>query len=156
MNWDAVSATGEWAGAIAVVVTLIYLAIQIRQNNRGLRVNAYYQTADHITSTIVPIAQDPALSSIWNRGISRPDELSEEEWDRFVMLIIAYLHQNEAQYFAQQHGFHDEAIWRAKQFELATWVNRPGIQRVWETYKDHLSSDFVRTVEQLVEGRSGS
>ena len=37
MDWDIVSATGEWAGAIAVFVTLIYLSLQIRQNNRGIK-----------------------------------------------------------------------------------------------------------------------
>lgn len=40
MNWDAVSAIGQFAGALAVVVTLIYLGIQIRQNSQGLKHNA--------------------------------------------------------------------------------------------------------------------
>ena len=35
MNWDAIGATGEWAGAIGVIVTLAYLAIQIRQSGRS-------------------------------------------------------------------------------------------------------------------------
>jgi hypothetical protein len=33
MNWDAIGAMGEWAGAVAVVVTLFYLAMQVRQSN---------------------------------------------------------------------------------------------------------------------------
>lgn len=36
MNWDAISAVGEIVGAAAVVLTLIYLAVQIRQNNKHL------------------------------------------------------------------------------------------------------------------------
>jgi len=30
MNWDAVSAVGQTVGALAVVISLIYLAIQMR------------------------------------------------------------------------------------------------------------------------------
>ena len=34
MNWDAIGAVGEIVGALTVLITLIYLAIQIRQSNR--------------------------------------------------------------------------------------------------------------------------
>ena len=37
MNWDAVGAIGEIVGALAVVITLVYLAIQVRQNTRHLQ-----------------------------------------------------------------------------------------------------------------------
>lgn len=37
MTWEAIGALGEWAGALTVVATLAYLAIQIRQNSAGIR-----------------------------------------------------------------------------------------------------------------------
>ncbi len=40
MNWDAISAIGEIVGAIAVVVTLIYLGRQIRQGTKATQVSA--------------------------------------------------------------------------------------------------------------------
>ena len=36
MNWEAIGALGEVVGAIAVVLTLAYLAIQVRQNSNAL------------------------------------------------------------------------------------------------------------------------
>ena len=41
MNWDAIGAVGEVSGAVAVVVTLIYLAGQLRQNTQALRSSTY-------------------------------------------------------------------------------------------------------------------
>ena len=41
MNWDAIGAIGEVSGAVAVVVTLIYLAGQLRQNTQALRSSTY-------------------------------------------------------------------------------------------------------------------
>jgi hypothetical protein len=34
MNWDAIGAMGEMVGSMAVLVTLIYLSIQVSQANR--------------------------------------------------------------------------------------------------------------------------
>ncbi len=36
MNWEAIGAVGEIVGAAAVVVTLIYLAAQVRQNTKSM------------------------------------------------------------------------------------------------------------------------
>jgi len=40
MNWEAVGAVGEILGAIAVLITLGYLAVQIRQNTRAMKTSA--------------------------------------------------------------------------------------------------------------------
>ena len=146
---------GEFIGAIAIVVTLAYLAVQIRQTNRGMRVNAYYETANHITSTMIPIAASPELSRIWTLGVDGFEALSVEDRARFEMLMIVYFHQNEAQYFAHRHGFHDESMWRAKEFEFRTWISRPGINAIWQGYKPILSEDFVTFVEGLLEREGG-
>ena len=144
---------GEFVGAIAIVVTLFYLASQIRQANRGIRVASYYQTADHITSTMIPIASSPELSRIWNLGMADIDQLSQEDRDRFNMFMIVYFHQNEAQFFAEQHGFHDDAIWKAKEYELRTWISRPRVNEFWQEYKLTLSADFTSFVDALLEAR---
>ena len=50
MNWEALGALSELIGAIAVVLTLIYLAVQIRQNTRAIRLGT-----NHAVSANVPI-----------------------------------------------------------------------------------------------------
>ena len=58
MDWNAVGAIGEVGGAIGVIVTLIYLAGQLRQNTRAMR-SSTYQTysglamniSDYVTGT---------------------------------------------------------------------------------------------------------
>jgi hypothetical protein len=41
INWEAVGAIGEIVGAVAVVLTLGYLAVQIRQNTNASRAQSY-------------------------------------------------------------------------------------------------------------------
>ena len=40
MNWDAIGAIGENVGALGVILSLIYLASQIRMQNRESRLAA--------------------------------------------------------------------------------------------------------------------
>jgi hypothetical protein len=44
MNWEAVRAIGEVVGAIVVVGRLIYLTIQLKENNRNLKVQSLNET----------------------------------------------------------------------------------------------------------------
>ena len=43
MEWEAIGAIGEVGGAVGVIVTLIYLAGQLRQNTKALRTGSYAQ-----------------------------------------------------------------------------------------------------------------
>jgi len=43
MNWEAIGTIGEATGAIAVVITLIYLAIQLRHNTQSVHANTHQQ-----------------------------------------------------------------------------------------------------------------
>jgi hypothetical protein len=44
INWEAIGAVGEVAGAVAVLVTLVYVATQIRQNTQSTRAMTYWET----------------------------------------------------------------------------------------------------------------
>ncbi len=43
MNWDAIGAVGEILGAIAVVVSLVYLATQINTSNKAVRQSSLHE-----------------------------------------------------------------------------------------------------------------
>jgi uncharacterized protein with PQ loop repeat len=51
MNWEAVGAIGEIIGAIAVVVTLIYLAVQVHQNTKSVQASTYQLVAEALADT---------------------------------------------------------------------------------------------------------
>ena len=63
MNWDPVGAIAEVCGALAVLVTLIYLAVQIRQQNQVARAQVHQQRAD----SVIQLAS--YLYSEENRGL---------------------------------------------------------------------------------------
>ena len=61
MNWDAIGAVGEISGAIAVVVTLIYLTVQIKQNSQQIRLASSQVATNSYSSRIMDVLSDPAV-----------------------------------------------------------------------------------------------
>lgn len=100
MSIQDLGALGEVVGALAVVVSLLYVAYQVRQsasqielNSRHLRASMYHATNDNFYRWYALVAQDAELASLWTRGL-RGEPLSPEERTRvysaFAMLLLAF------------------------------------------------------------------
>ena len=77
-------ALGEFVAAIAVVITLIYLALQIRQNTRATHAASFHAITDSFNHVNVSLAQTPALTRIWLAGATERSSLSgtcQRQWD---------------------------------------------------------------------------
>ena len=66
MTLQDLGSLGEFVGALAVVMSLFYLAVQIRQNTRALHTSTYAQTAEQAWQANLAIAQDGDLARIWS------------------------------------------------------------------------------------------
>lgn len=69
MNWDAIGAIGEIVGAGAVVLTLIYLSIQLRQNTEALRSTAWQAIQDGEHQFDTSLVHDPQVLAVFLRGM---------------------------------------------------------------------------------------
>jgi len=61
MNWDAIGAIGEILGALAVVLTLGYLAIQVKQNTHSMKVAAKLEIDKQLTLYTVLLLSNPSM-----------------------------------------------------------------------------------------------
>jgi hypothetical protein len=86
MNWEALGAIGEIVGAVAVVVTLGYLAVQIRQNTRTLKLGSIQSVYEKYQDRFRMTAESESLARIMRTGIIRLNDLTEEEQVRFNAL----------------------------------------------------------------------
>ncbi len=79
MNWEAIGAIGEILAAIAVVVTLLYLAKQIRQNSQAVEISALRDTTEQWNRWSEVLATSPELADVVARGNKSYKQLSESE-----------------------------------------------------------------------------
>ena len=105
---------GEFIGAIAVVLTLGYLAVQIRQNTQQIQVNAtsleastYQALMAHIIDLNRAIAADPQLSEIVVKA--RDGEIpAGSDMTRFVQHHMALLRYGDMAFHQYEKGLLDE------------------------------------------------
>ena len=94
-------ALGELFGAIGVIVTLVYLGRQIRENSRQIRVSSITSMNHLINEGWDPIYSNDRNIRIWNTGLRAPAELEEEDlalFNLFMTRLINVLDTAVAQY----------------------------------------------------------
>ena len=91
MNWDAIGAIAELLGAIAVLATLLYLAIQIRQSSSSIHNQTSWAITQALDSLNTQITEHGEVTDIWIRGREDPDSLSQEEFERFRSFTLSWL-----------------------------------------------------------------
>jgi len=87
MNLQDLGNLGEFVGAVAVVVSLLYLATQIRQNTQVVRASSYEDVARGTREFMALFVHDERLAQIYLRGVAQLDQLTPEERLQFEMLI---------------------------------------------------------------------
>ena len=80
MNWEAISAIGQIVGAFAVVVSLIYLAREIRRNARAERL----ASMDTVIRWLRQLTEHPQLSELYYRGLHDFESLEGADLVRLV------------------------------------------------------------------------
>ena len=92
MNWEAIGAVAEVCGALAVLVTLIYLAVQIRQQNQVARAQVGQQRADSIIQLVSFYLNSEDDFSLFMKITSnddiKPTNLLESEQIRARMILL--------------------------------------------------------------------
>ncbi len=153
MNWDALGAIAEAAGAIGVVGSLAYLALQIRNNTQGLRSGAVQSITDRTVELALTLATDATISEILDRGYTAFDSLSEDEQRRFRQVIHAQMQNYEAAYYHYRSGFLDVSQWLPMQRRLEYAFGRPGVRELWRGLSRAHGDEFVAVCEEILKAR---
>jgi hypothetical protein len=149
MNWEAIGAVGEIVGAIAVVVTIGYLAVQIRQNTRSVLAATHHSSARAATETQNVFAQSNDVARIFRVGSRELEELTGDERQRFHAMLLSIFLWYEDAFFQHQQSMIDREVWEGRQRHLLGQLKLPGITSWWARSSEFFARSFVSYIEQL-------
>ena len=89
MSWEGISTIAEVVGAIAVVVSLIYLGLQVNHGNKLSRANSFYGINNQFASVFSQLASDAELVRICCAAADG-EVLSKEEFARYTAYLCTY------------------------------------------------------------------
>jgi hypothetical protein len=142
MNWDAIGAIGEVVGAIAVVLSLIYVATQIKQNTAASRAQSINQINSQYGALMSQIALNGDLATIYRKATDG-DELEPDESVRYTAYLSAFFAFIEEIFLLHQSGIYEENLGDGDAVEfLAPTVRRllasPAAVDWWREESRHL------------------
>ncbi len=88
MSLNDLSDLGQFISSLAVLGSLIYVAIQIRQTERNQRALILQGRAARIAQTTM-VTADPQLATVFAKGLSGAEDLSESEFVQFQQIFRA-------------------------------------------------------------------
>ena len=104
MNWDAIGAIGDFVSGVGVIVTLGYLAVQIRQSTRAQRSSTFQSICSEMAANTAAIVASPELADVFLKGFQDPDSLTPAERIRMAAQLTANARKLESVYVQSELG----------------------------------------------------
>jgi hypothetical protein len=157
MNWDAISAISQLVGSIAVVFSVLYLAVQVHRSTRVAKLATQDAAATALRDVTKPFMENADLERIWRVGLEDIGALTIEERTRFFHAAYQFLKAFETIHFHYTYGLMDKQLWEGWQGLLRHYVAAPGMAHYWQVRPDVFSErfrNFVNSLEAPTEQRT--
>ena len=154
INWNAIQAIGDMAGAVGVIVTLIYLSIQLRQNTKASRVTAIQNSMENSARFSELLATHDDLSHIFWLGLSDPDSLDADSKRKFVSTLNVFMRRELVAFYLHRQGVMPDHLWAARLGALTSTFNQPGLKMYLSVARDTLPEDFQSFLDEIAQRKS--
>ena len=146
---------GEFVGALAVVVTLGYLAVQIRQNTTTSKALTYTSIKSELNAINTAVGQNQELSGIVSRAMVSYESLSPLEKAQIDWIWLSYANTWETLFEVSRDSTKLESLWKAEERTILAAFRMGGYWEWWRQNKFGGTENFRSHMEQLMEHRSG-
>lgn len=147
MNWDAIGAVGEIFGAAAVLITLIYLATQVRRSNELSRFNATKEIANQYNDLNRLLTTESEL----RRLLIKTGELTEDESEQIYNFAVMFCNIWVSAQIAYDNDQIEATVYKAcardVSIELERWRNfRPAVEKWLALYSEYEKVEIMQPI----------
>ncbi len=134
--------------AILVAPTLLYLAVQVRQNTKQMRANASHQYLETNKDLNLALIENKQTAGVYRRGSEDFDALDADEKTQFFFFTAQYYQAFANMFDLWRAGTLPDNAWHPIRKHLISMWAMPGTRHVWESWaREGLPKEFVLHVE---------
>ena len=138
----------EIVGAVAVVVSVIYLALQIADNNKLLRSQAHYNALSLAQRPLEMMVDNESLAGVVAQCDVQPARTSSTNWERCLNYYFMQFNSWEYMYYQHDDGSIPEQLWSgADSYFKQLVATKPGYRRFWAQFQSSFDEPFRSYVE---------
>jgi len=151
MNWEAVQAVAELSAAIGVLLSLAYVAIQIRQNTASVRAGTVARSSEILSRLRDKLWSDVGAARIYERALSGDEVEDSADALRVRLFWVALARDYEAVFYQHLAGQLPDSIWDGWVGEMRlVWCTPGGTDALAAIRVDFLSHLFVEFLDAQV------
>lgn len=147
MNWEILSTVSETLSSIAVLLTLIYLAIQTRQNAEAVQASTRQAILGSDQQFTMYVMDNPEIEMLRYK-----QNLSDEEKIRLGFFCITFIRMRENNWLQHKRGVLDDATWATYRRSIAVALAPQSSRLWWQNYSAVGTFDaaFVSLVDEVL------
>lgn len=142
MTLEQLAFVGEIVSAIAVIASLIFVGVQLRQATAAIRASSSQAHSGLYTELVDSIIDNADFARLWSVGLTDPQELKDDEWVRFVAYASALFRMYESSRVQWLNGRLDEEHWHTIERQAVDFGHLPGLQLAWSRRAHWYSPEF--------------
>ena len=150
MTLEDLGNIGEFVAALGVIISLVYLATQIRQNTRAVRSSASQAITDARADFLKSISDDPEVAGMFFTGLSDRDALDPVERYRFDSMLNRLSATMENYHYQNRQGAMDPEQWTRMRVVLRLLLSTPGGQAWWSSRR-RTNASWVKAASGLAD-----
>lgn len=144
---DIIQIASSVIGSVAVSLTVVYLAVQVRASTKATYSQTYQSAVAALGDMAAIVAESKEKSRMYADGMADPDKLDPDEYIQFAYLGISLFRKYENAYFQYKSGMIDDDFWDGHRDNLLWFFHRPGTQRWWKERRLGFSRSFREYLE---------
>ena len=150
MNWEMLAAIGQLAAVCVGIPSLIYVAVQIREQTKERRQSAVNALTVQWGELTKALHDSDEFCSIFLRGLHSFEDLDAISKLRFSAFFNRFFKNFQAMYFSHCDGVLSAASWGEIERTMTDFIAYPGLQQWWATRKHWHTEEFARVVDAII------
>lgn len=150
MNWEMLAAIGQLAAVFVGIPSLIYLAVQIREQTKERRQSAINALTVQWGDLTRALHEDVEFATVYLRGIQSFDELDAVSKLRFSAFQNRFFKNFEGMYYSRCEGILTPELWGEIERTMSDFLAYDGVRQWWETRKHWHTEKFRHVIDSII------
>ncbi|MGQ0659349.1 hypothetical protein [Sphingosinicella sp.] len=149
MSLEQASFLAQIISAVAVIASLLFVAVQLRQATKSVRASTSLAHSAMYHSLNASVIEDAEFARIWRESLADPDAGTGDERVRFFAFVSSVFRFYESSRVQWLNGQLDEEHWQTIESQATSFAAQPGVKAWWTLRRHWHSDEFRRWFEGL-------
>jgi len=144
----------EILGGIAILISLIFVGIQLKENTKATKSSTATATIGTMTDWYVTMGTDAEASSGFWKFLSNPESMKKDEQLQYIYIMHGLLLTFQNSYYLAEEGTLDERIPESLNQVIIGVKDQPGFQLYWKARKSIFFKEYRDYVDEIIQSEA--